>query len=538
MFYGLTYAAVRRLAYQYAVQLKNLKQLSAVPKHWCPSATGQAGIASKDWLYGFMHRHPDLTLRRPQATSLSRATAFNPHNVKMFFDKYKEVIERFHIEPQNIWNMDETALTTVQKPHAVVAQRGVRNLGAVTSAERGTLVTLALAVSAGGMCLPPFYIFPRTKFQNHFLTSAGFGADGAANPSGWMKAEQFMKFLHHFKKHAHPSTDNPVLLLLDNHESHITITGLDFCKENGIIVLSFPPHTTHKLQPLDRTVFGPIKRLYNAALDNWMRMPTNAAKTITIHDIPGLSREPIQNGASISNIQAGFRATGICPLNDNIFTEVDFLPSYVTDRPPTNEANTEMNADAEMANIEDVEMESLADSSVYSNVGANVEVEMEDLNRTLEVIQPFPKAVARKTDGRGRKRRKAAILTDNDTMANLRIEQEASATKREKKKETQTKKMEKKVAKEVEKKMKEVMKSRNKEPQPSTSGMKKTQPKPSRKKKPEVHNSDESDYVQEFCCECSEVLPYVVTNIPCTLCQQEAHFECTGTAMNFKCSGC
>lgn len=82
----------------------------------------------------------------------------------MFYDNLKDVIERFHIEPQNIWNMDESALKTVQKPTAVIAKRGVRNLGAMTSAERGVLVTHALAVSAGGVCLPPFYIFPRVKF--------------------------------------------------------------------------------------------------------------------------------------------------------------------------------------------------------------------------------------------------------------------------------------------------------------------------------------------------------------------------------------
>lgn len=37
-----------------------------------------------------------------------------------------------------------------------------------------------------------------------------------------------------------------------------------------------------------------------------------------------------------SNIQAGFRNTGIFPFNRNLFTEVDFAPSYVTDRPNPN----------------------------------------------------------------------------------------------------------------------------------------------------------------------------------------------------------
>ncbi|KAK9695943.1 CENP-B N-terminal DNA-binding domain [Popillia japonica] len=34
-----------------------------------------------------------------------------------------------------------------------------------------------------------------------------------------------------------------------------------------------------------------------------------------------------------ANIQAGFRCTGIFPYNRNIFTALDYAPSYVTDRP-------------------------------------------------------------------------------------------------------------------------------------------------------------------------------------------------------------
>lgn len=55
--------------------------------------------------------------------------------------------------------MDETGVTTVQKPNKVVARKGLKQVGAITSAERGTLVTLAAAVSGGGNSVPPFFVF-------------------------------------------------------------------------------------------------------------------------------------------------------------------------------------------------------------------------------------------------------------------------------------------------------------------------------------------------------------------------------------------
>ena len=54
-------------------------------------------------------------------------------------------------------------------PDRVVAQMGQKQVGSVTSAERGTLVTVALAGNAQGDLVPPFFIFPRKRFKDHFL---------------------------------------------------------------------------------------------------------------------------------------------------------------------------------------------------------------------------------------------------------------------------------------------------------------------------------------------------------------------------------
>lgn len=59
-----------------------------------------------------------------------------------------------------------------------------------------------------------------------------------------------------------------------------------YAKENGIINLSFPPHTSHRLQPLDVGVFGPFKRKLKIALNNWHIM--NPGKALTIYNTPKL----------------------------------------------------------------------------------------------------------------------------------------------------------------------------------------------------------------------------------------------------------
>ncbi len=99
-------------------------------------------------------------------------------------------------------------------------------------------------------------------------------------------------------------------------------------------MLSFPPHCSHRLQPLDRSVYGPLKRHINSTCDAWMR--NNPGKTMSIYDIPGIAAIAYPLAATPLNIQAGFRVAGVQPYNRDVFLDTEFAPSYVTDRPIQN----------------------------------------------------------------------------------------------------------------------------------------------------------------------------------------------------------
>lgn len=221
VYFGLSKKEVRKLAFE----------LSTVYNLKTPSSWEENELAGDDWFLAFMARHPELSVRATQATSLSRATSFKRTNVEAFYDNLEKVMDRHHFEPQDIYNVDETGVTTVQKPDKVVARRGIKQVGSVTSAERGSLVTLAFAVNALGNVLPTMFIFPRVRYQEHFIRDDPVGSMGAANPSGWMQDEGFLQFLKHFVKYSNCSIDHKVLLVLDNHSSHIHINCLDYCKE-------------------------------------------------------------------------------------------------------------------------------------------------------------------------------------------------------------------------------------------------------------------------------------------------------------------
>ena len=68
-----------------------------------------------------------------------------------FYWLYAELVDANLFEPGNVYNVDETGITTVQgKPSKTLGRCGKNQIGCVTSAERGTLVTAVIAMNAAG----------------------------------------------------------------------------------------------------------------------------------------------------------------------------------------------------------------------------------------------------------------------------------------------------------------------------------------------------------------------------------------------------
>ena len=71
---------------------------------------------------------------------LKRASAFNKHRVNEHFDNLAKAIDANKFCSKQIFNVDETRMTTVQNPKNVVRANGTRNVGSITSGQMGELV--------------------------------------------------------------------------------------------------------------------------------------------------------------------------------------------------------------------------------------------------------------------------------------------------------------------------------------------------------------------------------------------------------------
>ncbi|KAI4454089.1 hypothetical protein MML48_scaffold00000226 [Holotrichia oblita] len=75
----------------------------------------QDKLAGKRWIQGFLERHKDLSIRKPEATSGTRAMGFNKVAVQQFFKLLEDTVQKRQLTADKIFNVDETAITVNPK---------------------------------------------------------------------------------------------------------------------------------------------------------------------------------------------------------------------------------------------------------------------------------------------------------------------------------------------------------------------------------------------------------------------------------------
>jgi DDE superfamily endonuclease len=303
--HGFTLYEARKFTLEFAVYNK-----IPVPNAWL---TGEVQLASVDWINGFRERNPELSLRKAENVSIARIKGFTKPKVTDFFKKLEKVYDKYKYGAESIWNFDESSLGTVPTQAAVIARMGGKNVGRVVSHERGATITFGAFVSASGKAVLPTFIMPRAKPTEEMRKGAPHDSIIACNSSGWNTKITFVEILQRFAEKTQASPVNRQLLLLDSHESHISVAAIELARKHGIDMLTFPPHTTHKLQPLDVSTLGPFKTYFTQQLH--IELDLHPDHKISIHQLPGIAKIPYEKSFTAVNIIGGFRKSGECCKN-------------------------------------------------------------------------------------------------------------------------------------------------------------------------------------------------------------------------------
>ena len=117
------------------------------------------------------------------------------------------------------------------------------------------------------------------------------------------------------------------MLLFDGHISHVNREFLGTCLDYKVLPGCLPPHTTHFSQPLDVSLFAPLK----AAYSNILRQRTQAGERgVWKGNFYSLLVEAQRIAFTPENIRSGFWWTGLVPLDFEIIRRALNIPTMIS----------------------------------------------------------------------------------------------------------------------------------------------------------------------------------------------------------------
>ena len=267
------------------------------------------------------------------------------------------------------------------------------------------------------------------------LDGAPPGSIAECHPSGWMQTSIFTNWMTHFINFTKPSAADPVLLILDGHTTHTrNLEALLMAKNNHVHIICLPPHTTHRLQPLDVSLMFPISAFYEQEVRRWMR--EHPGRQVTMFQVARLFGPAFLRACTPMNAINGFRKTGIHPLNPEVFGNEDFAASEETDLPREENLLADANVRAEASTLTQTSVQ----AEVHVRESEEADLPPSDASfpsdrecpttpppassrqpyLSPQELLPIPKAIERRSS-QGRPRERAAVLTSSPYMAAERI---------------------------------------------------------------------------------------------------------------------
>ena len=180
--FPLSKKKVCSLVYQYA-QVNKIKGFLKKKKK-----------AGRDYLKGFLQCNPKVRIKKVHNLSVNRAMGANPEFVRKCFDQLEQVLsDRNIVNPQQIWNCNESSCQDVPKKDEVVGETGVPQYHTVLK-EQGETSTIVTFANAVGLVVPSVIIHKGGKVSDTWRINCLVGVMARASSKGWINCDIFFEY--------------------------------------------------------------------------------------------------------------------------------------------------------------------------------------------------------------------------------------------------------------------------------------------------------------------------------------------------------
>ena len=269
------------------------------------------------WVDRFLKRHKRIKTKKSVLLERSRTRGSTKATYEDFYNRLDFQLRSKRILPRNITNMDEHGMQEVETTAGTVIGDSLTNRSLITSPDRAPWVSVIEAVTVEGRRLTPAIVFTGASLQGQWYPRWVKDQEDIYNwrydysITGWSNSRIAIRWLKEIylpeTKPKHPTEWR--LLILNEASSYNTKEFIWIYYNNRVQLLFLPAYISHKTQPLDRSVFSPLKNYFRqntkALAHCCSSAPANKQRFLLCY------KNTLRRGYSVPNIRNSFRKTGI-----------------------------------------------------------------------------------------------------------------------------------------------------------------------------------------------------------------------------------
>lgn len=175
-------------------------------------------------------------------------------------------------------------------------------------------------MNAAGQCAPTLVVYPAKRLPSSIKTSMPPGPNWALGHSdkGCMNGEVFFEYMINafIQWVSREKIKLRIIVFCDGHRSHMTYKLCTFCGDKEIELIALHPNATHILQPLDVSIFRPLKINWTKCVHEWkMDRARKDGEVLTKYNFAPFLKTAFDKTFEGQSVLNGFRACGLYPLD-------------------------------------------------------------------------------------------------------------------------------------------------------------------------------------------------------------------------------
>ena len=266
------------------------------------------------WSVRFLQQNSQFFKRKQTSLVADRKTSLTVEMAKQHFYDFRDVLTKYAIQSNDIWNMNESDFhIEVERDHLVITLIKKKPLRAIDSGVRN-LVSDVKTINAEREKISLMLIIFGINILNKWVQKNDLNDDLllATTEFEYSNDEKIFDWLKHFDFHSRKTQiEAHRLLIMNNYESHLIYEFLQYVDFHNIVIFTLLSHSTHVTQSLNVRIFQLMKHYHSKVIDETIRLgSTSFNKQNFLASFTSLRAKAFTE----SNIRSAFKHTGLCSI--------------------------------------------------------------------------------------------------------------------------------------------------------------------------------------------------------------------------------